>query len=114
MMRIFVLLLAALLLNGCDKLAGLIDSKVADAQAIGAACRLAQKQPSVCMAENPKQSPAHILSGWQKTDDDIKNGVVDPSMSNTVRPKDDDDTDKDKDDSDKDSKSSKSKDDKDQ
>jgi hypothetical protein len=111
MMRILVLLLAALMLNGCDKLAGLIDSKVADAQAIGAACRLAQKQPSVCMAENPKQSPARILSGWQKTDDDIKNGTVDPSMSNTVR-KDDEDS---KDDDSKDSKDSKSsKDDKDE
>ena len=112
MMRIFVLLLAALMLNGCDKLAGLIDSKVADAQAIGAACRVAQKQPSQCMAENPKQSPAHILSGWQKTDDDIKSGKVDPSMSNAVR-KDDDDKDSDKDE-DKDSKSSKNKDDKDE
>lgn len=90
MMRIFVLLLAALLLSGCDKLAGLFDSKVADAQAVGAACRLAQKKPSDCMAENPKQSPAYILSGWKKTDDDIKNGVVDPTMSNAVRPKDED------------------------
>jgi hypothetical protein len=92
----------------------LIDSKVADAQAIGAACRLAQKQPSVCMAENPKQSPAHILSGWQKTDDDIKNGVVDPSMSNTVRAKDDDEDKDSKDDDSKDSKSSKDKDNKDE
>jgi hypothetical protein len=102
-MRVLVILLAALVLNGCDKLAGMIDSKVADAQAIGAACRLAQKQPSVCMAENPKQSPARILAGWQKTDDDIKNGVVDPSMSNTVRPK-DDEKDDDKDSKDKDDK----------
>lgn len=100
-MRIFVLLLAALLLNGCDKIAGLIDSKVADAQAVGAACRLAQKKPSDCMAENPKQSPAYILSGWKKTDDDIKNGVVDPSMSNAVRPKDDDKDDNSDDDDEK-------------
>ena len=95
-MRVLVLLLAALLLNGCDKLAGLIDSKVADAQAIGAACRLAQKQPSVCMAENPRQPPAHILSGWKKTDEDIKNGIVDPTMSNAVKPKEEDTEDEDK------------------
>jgi hypothetical protein len=100
-MRVLVLLLAALLLNGCDKVAGLFDSKVADAQAIGAACRLAQKQPNVCMAENPKQSPAYILSGWKKTDDDIKNGVVDPTMSNALRPKDDEKSKDDDEDEDK-------------
>lgn len=101
MMRILVLILAALLLNGCDKIAGLFDSKIADAQAIGAACRLAQKKPSDCMAENPKQSPAYILSGWKKTDEDIKNGVVDPTMSNAVRPKEEDKSKDDDEDSDK-------------
>jgi hypothetical protein len=112
MMRILVLILAALLLNGCDKLAGLIDSKVADAQAIGAACRLAQKQPSVCMTENPKQSPAYILAGWKKTDDDIKNGVVDPSMSNAVRAKEEDEDKSKDDDEDEDKGRSKDKEDK--
>jgi hypothetical protein len=83
-MRVLVLLFAALLMSGCDRIAGLMDSKVGDAKAIGYACRLANKLPNVCMAENPKSAQSYLLAGWQKADEEIKAGEADPSMSNKV------------------------------
>ena len=83
-MRTLVVLIATLLLGGCDKITALIDTKAADAKAVGYSCRLANKLPNICMAENPKQSQAYILAGWQKADEEIKDGVADPEMKNKV------------------------------
>ncbi len=83
-MRTLVVVIAALLLGGCDKIATLIDTKAADAKAVGYSCRLANKLPNVCMAENPKHAQSYILSGWQKADAEIKEGIADPEMKNHV------------------------------
>lgn len=75
---LFLLLLA---LAGCDKLTGAADQKIADAEAIGFACRVSHKAPEACMKENEAQSPSSILDGWKSADEDIKAGKLDPTMS---------------------------------
>jgi len=81
-MRALAFLLMALPLTACDKITGAADQKIADAEAIGFACRVAQKQPEACMKENEAQSPSSILEGWKSADEDIKGGKLDPTMSN--------------------------------
>jgi hypothetical protein len=83
-MRAFVFLLGALVLAGCDKLTGAADQKIADAEAVGFACRVAQKQPEACMKENEALSPSSLLDGWKAADEDIKAGKLDPGMSNVA------------------------------
>lgn len=75
------LIMPVLLLAGCDKLTGAADQKIADAEAIGFACRVSQKTPEACMKENEAQSPSSILDGWKSADEDIKAGKLDPHMS---------------------------------
>jgi uncharacterized protein YceK len=83
-MRVLVLLIAVLLMTGCDKIQGLIDTRAADAKAVGYSCRMANKLPNVCMAEHPKDPQSYVLAGWQQADEEIKAGEADPSMSNKV------------------------------
>ncbi|MFM9913196.1 MAG: hypothetical protein ACKVN9_06670 [Methylophilaceae bacterium] len=83
-MRALVVFIAALLLTGCDKIQGLIDTRASDAKAVGYSCRMANKLPNVCMAEHPKDPQSYVLAGWQKADEQIKAGEADPSMSNKV------------------------------
>lgn len=83
-MRGASLILALLLLAGCDKLTGAADQKIADAEAIGFACRVSAKTPEECMKENEAQSPSSILDGWKAADEDIKGGKLDPGMKNEV------------------------------
>lgn len=86
-MRTPVLLLCMLVLAGCDKITGAADQKIADAEAVGFACRVAQKQPEACMKENEAQPPASLLDGWKTADEDIKAGRLDPGMSNATSEK---------------------------
>jgi hypothetical protein len=81
------LLLVLLLLAGCDKLTGAADQKIADAEAIGFACRVSGKAPETCMKENEAQSPSSLLDGWKAADEDIKSGKLDPSMNNVASEK---------------------------
>lgn len=83
-MRLIIVVLATLMLMGCDKIQSLIDTRAADAKAIGYACRMAQKLPNECMAENPKQPQSYLLAGWQKADEEIKDGMADPEMKNKI------------------------------
>lgn len=83
-MRALFVVIATLMLVGCDKIQGLIDTRAADAKAIGYSCRMAQKLPNACMAENPKQPQSYILAGWQKADQEIKEGLADPEMKNEM------------------------------
>lgn len=79
------LLIGLLALAGCDKLTGKNpeqDQKSKDAVAVGYACRVSQKAPEACMKENEAQSPALILDGWKKADQDIKNRAIDANMIN--------------------------------
>ncbi len=91
-MRALVLLLGVFLLTGCDKLTGAADQKIADAEAVGFACRVAQKQPEACMKENEAQPPSSLLDGWKAADEDIKAGKLDPAMSNVASEKKEGDT----------------------
>jgi hypothetical protein len=81
MRRASVLFLGFALLAGCDKLTGAAEQKIADAEAIGFACRVSQKAPEACMKENEAQSPSSILDGWKSADEDIKAGKLDPTMN---------------------------------
>lgn len=80
-MRAAVFLMAMTLLAGCDKLTGAADQKIADAEAIGYACRVSQKTPEDCMKENEAQSPSSVLDGWKSADKDIKEKAIDITMS---------------------------------
>lgn len=75
-----LLLLATLMLAGCDRISGEFDQKIYDAEAVGYACRVSLKTPEDCMKENEAQSPTSILDGWKAANKDIDNGVIDPSM----------------------------------
>ncbi len=86
-MRLLVLLLGAMLLAGCDKITGAANQKIADAEAVGFACRVSQKQPEACMKENEALSPSSLLDGWKAADEDIKAGKLDPDMSNVASSK---------------------------
>ncbi len=86
-MRALALVLLMLPLAACDKLTGAAEQKIADAEAIGFACRVSQKQPEACMKENETQSPSSILDGWKSADEDIKAGKLDPTLSNVASPK---------------------------
>lgn len=79
-MRMGVILLLLPALAGCDQLTGVADQKIADAEAIGFACRVSLKSPEDCMKENDTFSPSHILDGWKNADADIKAGKLDPAM----------------------------------
>jgi hypothetical protein len=79
--RAAVFLMAMTLLAGCDKLTGAADQKIADAEAIGYACRVSQKTPEDCMKENEAQSPSSVLDGWKSADKDIKEKAIDITMS---------------------------------
>jgi ribosome modulation factor len=83
-MRALFVVLATLMLAGCDKIEGLIDKQAANDKAVGYSCRIAGKKPDECMQANPKASQSHILSGWQKADEDIKEGITDPEMKNEM------------------------------
>lgn len=78
--RYSVLLLAALMLVGCDRITGADKKKVRDAEAIGYACRVSLKVPEDCMKENEAQSPTALLNGWKEADKDISNQTLDPTM----------------------------------
>jgi hypothetical protein len=80
--RLSLFLIAIPLLAGCDKLTGAADQKIADAEAIGYACRVSQKTPEACMKENEAQSPSSVLDGWKSADKDIKEKAIDITMSN--------------------------------
>jgi len=86
-MRAAVFFLGAFALAGCDKITGAADQKIADAEAVGFACRVAQKQPEACMKENEALSPSSLLDGWKIADEDIKEGKLDPGMSNVASEK---------------------------
>lgn len=75
-----VLLLAGLMLVGCERLTGADAKKTLDAEAIGYACRVSLKAPEDCMKENEAQSPTAVLNGWKEADKDISNQTIDPSM----------------------------------
>lgn len=81
-----VFLLCILMLTGCDKLTGAADQKIADAEAIGFACRVADKQPEVCMKENDAYSPSSVLDGWKSADEDIKDGKLGGKAASEVSP----------------------------
>jgi len=87
-MRALVFLLGVVVLSGCDQLTGAADQKIADAEAIGFACRVSGKSPEDCMKENEAQSPSSILDGWKSADEDIKAGKLDPKMSNEPKAED--------------------------
>ncbi len=80
------LLLIAITTTGCDRISGVADQKIFDAEAIGYACRVSLKTPEDCMKENETHSPSSVLTGWKAADKDIVDKKLDPGMgANPVR-----------------------------
>ncbi len=74
------LLILLIALAGCDKINGVAEQKISDAEAIGYACRVSLKKPEDCMKENEAQSTTSVLAGWKAADKDITERSLDPSM----------------------------------
>lgn len=74
------LLLIAIATAGCDKITGVAEQKISDAEAIGYACRVSLKKPEDCMKENESQSTTSLLNGWKTADKEILDRTLDPSM----------------------------------
>lgn len=67
------LLLAALLIAGCDMLgietaAQIAEQKDAEGRAIGSACRHALRSIEDCYRANPKASKSSVFAGWREMD----------------------------------------------
>ncbi len=77
----FTLLIIAFATSGCDRLTGVAEQKIFDAEAVGYACRVSLKTPEDCMKENEMHSPSSVLMGWKSADKDITDKKLDPSMS---------------------------------
>lgn len=76
----FTLLIIAFATSGCDRLTGVAEQKIYDAEAVGYACRVSLKTPEDCMKENETHSPSSVLMGWKSADKDITDRKLDPSM----------------------------------
>ncbi|MDP1594054.1 MAG: hypothetical protein Q8L80_07410 [Gallionella sp.] len=76
----FTLLLIVLATSGCDRITGVAEQKIYDAEAVGYACRVSLKTPEDCMKENEAHSPSSVLMGWKSADKDITDRKLDPSM----------------------------------
>ncbi len=74
------LVVAALLLTGCDRITGADQQRILDAESIGYACRVSQRTPEDCMKENESHSPTYVLRGWKAASMDIEDKIIDPSM----------------------------------
>lgn len=75
------LLAATLLLGGCDLEALLADpkmvQKIADAKAIGGACRHGNRSIEDCYALNEKFPKASIYDGWRDMDQYMRDNKLD-------------------------------------
>jgi len=90
-----LLLVAAfgLLLAGCD-IPGLgpdprIAQREAEAQAIGAACRHAQRSLEDCYALNAKAPKAAVFAGWKDMDQYMRDNKIEgipPQLSKSIPP----------------------------
>lgn len=76
----FTLLIIVLATSGCDRITGVAEQKIYDAEAVGYACRVSLKTPEDCMKENEAHSPSSVLMGWKSADKDITDRKLDPSM----------------------------------
>jgi len=84
-MRRFALpvLLAAVLLSGCDLLGiespeKLAAAREADGRAVGAACRHAGRALEDCYALNRRADKAAIFAGWLEMNDYMRENKIDP------------------------------------
>jgi len=79
--RLFFLA-AALLLGGCDAITALTADpkaaqRVADAKAIGSACRYGMRSIEDCYALNEKASKSAIFDGWKEMDQYMRENKID-------------------------------------
>ncbi|MDX8378936.1 MAG: hypothetical protein R8K48_02660 [Gallionella sp.] len=77
---VFLLLVIVFVSTGCDRITGVAEQKMQDAEAIGYSCRVSLKKPGDCISDNEKQSPSSILVGWKKANQDIDDNKLDPNM----------------------------------
>ena len=82
MKRRLAILSFTLLLAGCDDIAALladprVAQRVADAKAIGSACRYGVRSIEDCYAMNDKVSKAGIFEGWKEMDQYMRENKID-------------------------------------
>ncbi len=79
--RLTVLLAAALLVGGCDKLGiestqAVAERREADGKAVGGACRHAGRALEDCYALNRKADRAAVFAGWREMNDYMRENKI--------------------------------------
>jgi hypothetical protein len=80
--RITALLVAALLVTGCDMLGiesaqAVAERRDADGRAVGGACRHAGRALEDCYALNRKADRAAVFAGWREMNDYMRENKID-------------------------------------
>ena len=89
--RLTLLTIALLTLAGCDKLEAMltdpkIAQRIADARAIGSACRYGMRSIEDCYALNEKASKASVFDGWKEMDQYMRDNKIEGVASKGVKP----------------------------
>lgn len=106
--RTLVILGMAFALGGCDQLgvdtpAKAAERKLAEARAIGSACRHAMRAIEDCYVLNPKADKSAVFAGWREMDEYMRENKLEgvapvvprpaPAASKPAAPADDEDSD---------------------
>ena len=89
--RLIFLTLALLTLVGCDKIEALladpkVAQRIADAKAIGSACRYGLRSIEDCYTLNEKASKASIFDGWKEMDQYMRDNKIEGVVSKGGKP----------------------------
>jgi len=89
--RLAMLAGALMVLSGCDQLgletpAKVAERKVAEARAIGSACRHAVRAIEDCYVLNPKADKSAVFAGWREMDEYMRENKLDGVAPVVPRP----------------------------
>ncbi|MEO7108368.1 MAG: hypothetical protein ABIZ09_18465 [Rhodoferax sp.] len=89
--RLTLLTFALLTLAGCDNIVAMmadprVAQRIADAKAIGSACRYGLRSIEDCYALNEKASKASIFDGWKEMDQYMRDNKIDGIVSKGIKP----------------------------
>jgi hypothetical protein len=89
--RLTLLTLALLTLSGCDNIVALmadprVAQRIADAKAIGSACRYGLRSIEDCYTLNEKASKSSIFDGWKEMDQYMRDNKIEGIVSKDSKP----------------------------
>lgn len=89
--RLVMLTGALMVLSGCDQLgldtpAKVTERKLAEARAIGSACRHAVRAIEDCYVLNPKADKSAVFAGWREMDEYMRENKLDGVTPVVPRP----------------------------